>query len=205
MNERANALLREMEGLRAARNNANGLELLGNKLIAELHEIAKYVLPRMRKAAEHDESFSPQTFINQYQQIVKSLKDGKDVMHETMKMTRLLVGMPQQITEHRTDEGRADEKGPRLTSILGRAARGDVQTLPALPYAGEEAGLVGREPIDVESVPVRPDEPPVPPPPDLCDACTYAPCRCVPTIAPTPEGGEGVAKSADYTTQVVDS
>lgn len=141
------ALLNEATILGAARANIKNLEDLVASLLGALAG-RKDIVERLVKDLSTSDAVTLRTYRETLREVVATVKDMHLAFKLVQESQRLLVGMPQRITEDRggKDEGDAAER------VLGRFAdmlRTRLDNDDARTYAGEETAGV----IDVEFAP----------------------------------------------------
>lgn len=139
----ATALIAEQEMIAVARNNLTGVLLLSDKLLTGLQPLVATVVERLRAMAS-DASVNPTKILSYIDRVIKINIGAVNAGARLLEMQRLLVGMPQSITESRsvdtpkhTLNTDADAARAELEQVLADVER---RTLAAISSGEDLAG-----------------------------------------------------------------
>jgi len=139
--EVAAALVREGELIKVARNNVLGVFVLSDQALAHMRPLMAQMQERIAMQAL-DMKTSPMTTLRLLERLTRIMASAVTTGAKVMEMQRLLVGMPQSITESRTVEkptptATGDEARRKLAETLAMMQRLNVPA-PVDEYEGEE-------------------------------------------------------------------
>ncbi len=140
---RVNALLNEGNFLSATRKNLIGVSDLVGLIVEKLRARSETLLKRLLDDLEHSDATSLKVYRDTLRDVMDIQKDLTLSFKTTQEAQRLLVGMPQKITEERGPAGDKDVEERKLGRMAGMLR---VRADSSRPYGGEESDRV----IDVE-------------------------------------------------------
>lgn len=113
----AKALLAERDMIGVARNNLTGVMVLSDQLLAGLQPLVRTVVERLHTMAA-DASVNPELILTLIDRVTKISKQAVEASKSLMEQQRLMVGMPQTISESRTVEKPAAPSATPDTAAL---------------------------------------------------------------------------------------
>jgi hypothetical protein len=145
----ADALMIEQDMIAVARNNLKGILLLSDRLLGGLQRLTQTAVERIAIMAT-DNSLDPVKLLEMIDRVAKISRTTVESGAKLMEMQRLMVGMPQSITESRTPdrpaapaaEQSAEQAAEILDSIKRQLEAEQVQAEPEVEPVSEYVDAV---------------------------------------------------------------
>jgi hypothetical protein len=135
----------EADILAAFRHNVSSALGLSSQILVALRRVAVKVADRIATNLEESPHVGMETLLGPLETLSKSTAALSTATKQVFEMQRLLVGAPQQITEHRTSE-ESQEKIKMLLRVAEMmrdnrldASAPERRVIDAVPYEGEES------------------------------------------------------------------
>lgn len=143
--ERATALVQEQRLIRGARDTLTGFVVSIHNMLAMYQPAIKAMEKRMQTEIETNAKGGHKSVLRDFDKMARMVPRIVNSTKAIMEMQRLLMGMPQSITEQRTTSPEDEGRGARLASIFAAERTRVIDVHPVGPYAGEETS--SEEPV----------------------------------------------------------